>query len=229
MFILSITFAIHIIDLYIFLIQLDLKLYGVAISSTITYTLNFLLLTLYVNYKKNLIPPESWHLFNKSCLTKIPNYLKFALPAWLLNMVDWWAFELMVIFWGMISQNSLVTLSIILTINTISFMFAQGISFTWTSLVGNNLGANLPNKAKVYSRAALYFGWIYIGCTVILIMSTFEQIVNLYTSDQEVQDLLYSTRIIWMIGFIGDMTQGVCSGIISKSLFLICLYLNFIF
>ena len=45
-------------------------------------------------------------------------------------------------------------------------------------------------------------------------MSTFEQIVNFYTSDQEVQNLMYSTRIIWMVGFIADMTQGVCSGII---------------
>ena len=169
MFILSATWVVHIIGLYILIVLYDMKIYGVVISSTLTYLLNLVLLSLYVHCKEGLVPEESWHFFDSNCIQKIPEYLRYALPACLLNMVDWWAFETMVIVCGTISLKSLVSMSIILTITTINFMFAQGISFSWTSLVGNNLGANLPNKARIYSRAALYFGWMWFGSVIIFI------------------------------------------------------------
>ena len=161
MYILASTLWLHITLLYIFIIVLKYQIGGIAIATATTYSLNFILLTGYVHFNKNLINRDSWHWFDINCILKLSNYLKYAIPAWLMSTIEMWAFEILIIFSGFWGIKQLAALTIMLSVNTIIFMFALGISFSSTSLVGNNLGANKPIKAKTYSRAALTFWFMF--------------------------------------------------------------------
>ena len=170
MYILTSTVLLHIIQLYFFVLVFNYKIGGIAVATTTTYSLNFLLLTGYVHFKKDLIKRESWHLFDINCILKIPRYLGYAIPACLMCTIEVWAFEILIVFSGYLGLKQLAALTIMLSINTIIFMFALGISFACTSLVGNNLGANKPNKAMIYSRSALAFWFAFFVPIIVLLI-----------------------------------------------------------
>ena len=214
MYILSVTISIHIVLLYVLILILDLKILGVAIATATTYFLNFTLLTLYVHFKKDLIDRRAWHWFDMNWIYKLGEYLKYAIPACSMIMIEWWAFEILLLFSGLCGIKQLAALTIMLSINTIVYMSSLGISFSWTSLVGNCLGANLSNTAKMYSRACLVFGWTFFGIIITFLSIFMRKIIGFYTTDEEVIEQVMSARFVWMLGMVGDMTQGILSGII---------------
>ena len=214
MYILAATIWIHVLLLYSLILVLDLKIVGVGIATAITYCLNLTFLTLYIHFKKNLIDRRSWHWFDINWIYKLTAYLKYAIPACSMIVIEWWAFEILILFSGYCGIKQLAALTIMLSVNTILFMFSLGISYSWTSLVGNSLGANLPNIARTYAKAWLIFGWGLFGIIIILLSIFMRKIVSLYSTDEEVIEQIMATGVVWILGLVGDMTQGFLGGTI---------------
>ena len=121
LYVLISTLWMHIILLYVLVIQFRLDINGIGIATTWTFILNFISLTLYVHFNKNLIPKESWHFINKDAFSKLIEYLKYGVPAWLMLLLDWWAYELLNIIAGMIGVKELAASVIIFNIHSNTF------------------------------------------------------------------------------------------------------------
>ena len=80
----AITFISHLVWLYIFTNAVELEIAGIAISTCITYWLNFVILTLYITFNKGVVHLESWHFINSDSFIGINN---FFLIAWI-NVIN---------------------------------------------------------------------------------------------------------------------------------------------
>jgi Na+-driven multidrug efflux pump len=54
--------------------------------------------------------------------------------------IEWWAFEFVVIFSGILGVRELAAMVAIMNINSFIFMFPLGVQFAASGLVGNMLG-----------------------------------------------------------------------------------------
>ena len=100
----------HIGSAYLFIIYLDWGVHGAALALNITYILNFLVQELYIRvydwafFKEFIQPIFTRESFNWEG-TKA--FLQLGVPGTLMQCAEWWAFELLAIFSGMLGQHQL--------------------------------------------------------------------------------------------------------------------------
>jgi Na+-driven multidrug efflux pump len=58
--------------------------------------------------------------------------------------LEWWAFEFIIMFAGVLGVTELAAQVAIMNINGLVFMFSLGVQFAASGLVGNMLGKNNP-------------------------------------------------------------------------------------
>jgi len=67
-----------------------------------------------------------------------------------MTILEFWCFESLLILSGYLGETQLGTSVIIINTIAMLYMFALGIGFSTSSLVGNSLGASKPINAKMY-------------------------------------------------------------------------------
>jgi multidrug resistance protein, MATE family len=68
------------------------------------------------------------------------SYLRIGVNGMLMLCFEWWAFELLAIFSGLLGVESLAAEVVIINMVTFIFMLPLGISYAASALVGNYLG-----------------------------------------------------------------------------------------
>ena len=197
MIVFTIGFFVHILSLSIFVLVLEFGVIGVGISTSINFTLNFTLISWYVELQSDQNKTPSWK-FGISLIQYAPEFLKYGLTSCLALFLFWWPFELTVIYGGILgleqSAGSTILNSFAIFIANINY----GIALTASSIVGYNLGANLPNKARNSALSAYIFGSIVslLICIVVFIFRF--EIMHIYTSDLELIEMMESSMIEYM-------------------------------
>ena len=82
----------------------------------------------------------SARLFEEESFLDWPIYIKLAVPTTFLMCIEWWAFEFVIIFSGIIGVKELAAMVAIMNCNGFVFMFSLGVQFAASGLVGNQLG-----------------------------------------------------------------------------------------
>lgn len=90
--------------------------------------------------KKKVFQTFSAPIFDEETFLDWPFYLKLAAPTTFLMCIEWWAFEFVVIFSGILGVKELAAMVAIMNINSFIFMFPLGVQFAASGLVGNMLG-----------------------------------------------------------------------------------------
>lgn len=67
-------------------------------------------------------------------------YLRIGINGMLMLCFEWWAFELLAIFTGLLGVRDLAAEVVIINMVTFIFMLPLGISYAASALVGNFLG-----------------------------------------------------------------------------------------
>ena len=208
------TWIIHIANLYILVIVLDMKIVGAAIATTITFTLNFVILNIATSQNLSIVKSHRWFFADREAYSKIMVFLEFGVPASFMSVMDWWGLDVIWIFAGWIGVKPLAASIIMFQMLALWFMNALGITFAATSLVGNSLGANLPNMARKYANATMLFGLICTWIMLFLYILFKDFVVGWFTDDSEVHEAFDGAFPYYIIAIFFDMTQGVSGGII---------------
>jgi multidrug resistance protein, MATE family len=156
LYIMLATCLLHICMLLLLVNMMKLEILGAALATTITFTVNYI--AVYTVPKAPVAPGDTWFFLDKAAYSKISIFLKYSLPASFMSVMDWWGLDVICIFAGWIGVKPLAASIIMFQMIAMLFMNSLGITFAATSLVGNSLGANLPNKARIYSLVTMYFG-----------------------------------------------------------------------
>jgi MATE family multidrug resistance protein len=212
MYIQAATMILHCVWCYLLVFNYDLGVTGASIATCITYWLNLILITVYVTYKSGVVEPISWHFPNKDSFVGWGEYLKYGVPAALMLCLEWWSFEIMALFAGMLSINELAANVVLFNLVAFLFQFAFGMSFAVSNLVGNSLGQDKPKKARKYFVTSLM---AIVGMTVILMVLLLclrWYIPLIYTQQEEVVALCAETIPYFIIMIFFDYFQSVASG-----------------
>ena len=213
-YILATSLWTHILGLYIYVILLELEITGVAIATATTFSLNCIGMTLYIHFKKDLIHREAWHLPNMFWISKIPQFLRYGVPSCLMLLFEWWAFEIINVYCGWLGVKPLAAYVVVISMAVTMFMVSLGIAVWTTNLVGNHLGANKPNKSRTYALASLTFGTVSESAILLFFFLFKDQIITIYTTDEEVLYWINQIFILWFIFTITDLLQGILAGTI---------------
>lgn len=177
---------------------------GAAISTSLCRIIEASLMVgylVYNSYQKNsLLIGFRW---TRECLTGWQPYFQLAMPS-LLMIAEWWASELLIFMAGMLvidPELQVSTMSIYQSLISMCFMFPSCLRVAAGTRVGNELGANNPNKAKASSFVATILA-LWIGMFVAFILLCFPQVCFCFV----VIYVLYAflsvimKTIVWYVG-----------------------------
>ena len=127
-----------------------------VIASVVTCAIYFAIF-LRPAYRKSFCTTN--YIFDKELFGRL---MKFGIPSGVQFMLDILGFTLFVVFIGRIDAVSFAASSMVLQINTLSFMPMIGFGMATTILVGRALGADKPQLAQktTISAAKLTFGYM---------------------------------------------------------------------
>ena len=145
----------HVILLSISVFYFEFGIYGAGVSTTITYTFDFIILEIYKRFQTKEVLKSSWMFPTREILEWINEFFKFAIPGWFTMILSWWPIEIITIFAGMMGAAQLTASTMLSNINLVWWDVGLGIGYASVAVIGNSLGENLPNKARIYKNAAL--------------------------------------------------------------------------
>ncbi|CAK8987542.1 unnamed protein product [Durusdinium trenchii] len=204
--------------------------FGAGLTVTLSYGLNFLLLTSYVAIVRPGPCKEAWRILPLELLSQkcrrtgvsdcdnssFAAYLRVALPSAVLMWAEWWAYEAMSLLAGLCGKTGLAAHTAACSVLLIVFQLPTGLGNATSAMVGHAIGAGSSTDAKSSLKVAVML--ILSTCllvAVILIPSRFF-IARLYTSDPDVLSTLELLCVILGLFQLFDGLQTVLeSGLIG--------------
>jgi len=101
---------------------------------------------------------------------------------------EWWAFELLAIFTGLISVAALAAEVVIINMISFIFMLPLGISYTASALTGNLIGEGKVQLAKRFALMTIILDVILTSIIVMLLGIYQDGVSRIFTQEQEVVD-----------------------------------------
>jgi MATE family multidrug resistance protein len=144
---------------------------GAAAATNITYILNMIISDLWIRCKKDDFP-DMVFWYNNECLKDLGNFLKIGIPGMLMLCFEWWAFEFLAIFAGLLSVNDLAAEVVIINMITFIFMLPLGISYSASALTGNYLGEGKIDLAKRFASLTILLN-IILTTVIVILMGCF--------------------------------------------------------
>mmetsp|Transcript_15265 Transcript_15265/g.28738 ORF Transcript_15265/g.28738 Transcript_15265/m.28738 type:complete len:528 (+) Transcript_15265:183-1766(+) len=199
---------------WVFIYELNMGLRGAPWATTLTRFFEMLLIIFYIYWKRQALGTTIPRFALKNMKrTSIVPFLKLSMSGALSFAFEAWSFEITTILAGLISTVALdahvVTLSIA-TLIYLSFPFAVGIA---TSIrVGQLIGEGNPTDAKRSCLIAYGVNFIVQAVLIIVVWSCSRILGELFSSDEEVADLIEKLIPLSCIFMMGDAFQANTGG-----------------
>lgn len=107
-----------------------------------------------------------WQGWSCQCFKQCRPILRQGIPSCVSVCLEWWWYELLVLLSGLLTNaaDAVATAGIIILVTLPIYNFHFALSLAVSTKVGNNLGANRPNKAKTSS-------FVIIHCTTLCFLN----------------------------------------------------------
>jgi len=176
-----VTLILHFGWCELFIVHLQWRQVGAAIATNITYILNMIITDLWVRYKKDQDYQNMIFFYDSSCYKELGAYLRIGVMGMLMLCFEWWAFELLAIFTGLIGVKDLAAEVVIINMVTFIFMLPLGISYAASALTGNFLGENKVKVAKTFAALTVLLDVILTSIIVLVIGLETRSLSTLFT------------------------------------------------
>lgn len=196
---------------YLFVWKFGMGFIGAPIAVVVTDNLLPLLLFLYVYF---IDGRECWGGFTKKAFRNWGPMVKLALPGLVMVLAEYLAFELLTLGASYISTTHLAAQSVLSTITALTFQVPFSISIAVSTRVANLIGATLSDAAKTSGKVAVV-GACIVGLFNVTLLSTLRnQIGQLFTSDQDVVDLVAKILPLCAAFQLFDSLSAVSNGLL---------------
>ena len=124
--------------------------------------------------------------YDKSVTKDLGTYLRIGVPGMLMLCFEWWCFEILAIFAGLLGVKMLAAEVIIVNCISFLFMLPLGVSYSASALTGNYLGEGKIDLAKRFSLLCIVFNVIITTVICILIACFQTQVSMIFTNETDV-------------------------------------------
>eukprot|EP00985_Skeletonema_marinoi_P033259 scaffold40855_cov204-Skeletonema_marinoi.AAC.2 len=193
-----------------------LGLMGAAWATTLTRAVQFVLIGLFLYTQKNKLK-ETWPTIQIENLRwhVIKPFIKLAISGALSISAEAWSFEVTTILSGLLGTVELDAHVICLNMATflfLSFPFAIGIAASIR--VGQLIGELKPVDAQRSTRMSFLLTLVFQIILIAIIVPFKDSLGGLFTSDEDVANLVADIIPIWCVFMIGDSVQAVTGGVL---------------
>ncbi|GBG92734.1 hypothetical protein CBR_g56896 [Chara braunii] len=212
----GIALCIHIPLNYALIFKAGLGYRGAALSTVCT-DISFICLLLLTVW---LVTPKEgrgkWEGWSRECLKEWGPILRLSLPSCVSVCVEWWTFEIITIFAGLLPDPStaVATMSIMLNCAYMSIMTPLAVSQSASTRVGIELGANSPPAARLAAYVAWSIAFVLAGASLTFFTTCGAHVARLFTDIASVQ--LHIQTVIPLLGIVQlfSIPQSVAAGIV---------------
>ncbi len=148
MYTMILTSSLHFLWCYLAVFDFGWSVQGVAWATVLTYFLNFLLITLWSSYDKDV--SKSFFFPTKESLRDVKGYLKVGLPSLTMLCLEWWSFEVLAFMAGYISVEATAAHVVVLNTHVVLIMVPLGAQVAAAVLVGQAMGEGNHRKGRMY-------------------------------------------------------------------------------
>ncbi|KAL9233871.1 hypothetical protein vseg_008808 [Gypsophila vaccaria] len=203
---------------YLLTITLRLGVKGVALATGLC-SLNMIIgLFVYLYRSDSTLKPWDQHTGIRSSQGWKP-LLGSALPSIFSVCLEWWWYEIMLLICSRLNdpQANIASMGIVMQLTGLLYVIPHSLSLGMSTCVGNELGANQPEKAKKIAALgiALAFGLGLMASVITFAMR--EKLGKLYTKEQGI--LKMTSKVLPLLGLceIGNFPQTTATGILRGS------------
>ncbi|CAK9172719.1 unnamed protein product, partial [Ilex paraguariensis] len=206
--------VLHLPVNYVFVSCLRLGVAGVAAASAAS---NFIVLLALVTYvRANDLHAPTWTKPSRECLTGWKPLIKLAAPSCISVCLEWWWYEIMIVLCGLLVEPKATVASMGVLIQTTSllYIFPSSLGLAVSTRVGNELGANRPNKARVSAMVAIHIAGLMGLFAMIFASSTRDIWARMFTDNMEI--LRFTSAALPILGLceLGNCPQTVGCGVV---------------
>lgn len=154
-----------------------------------------------------------WHL--KEAISHLKPFLELGIPGMFMMLLEWWSFEIMAVFVGLL-PNGVVAISVhsvLVNVSTMAFNVFLGISVATNVLVGNYVGANQPQHAKLASNLGMILSTSISAVLVVVIVATRSLLPEVFINDKTSVELAAHALLFLMPYQMCDAINAVMQGI----------------
>ncbi|KAJ0060487.1 hypothetical protein NL108_014109, partial [Boleophthalmus pectinirostris] len=197
---------------YVFLYTLELGVAGSAAANLITQYSLAGILCLYIIAKG--LHKETWAGWSMDCLQDWLTFLKLAIPSLLMLCLEFWVFELGSFLSGIISEVELGAQSVMYQLIAITFVIPLAFSSAASTHVGNALGANRIEQAKLSAKVPVICATV-IGIVIGLLMIILKDYIGyVFTKEQEIIKRVSDVAVVYGVMFPVDALAYVSGGVL---------------
>ncbi|KAI3947698.1 hypothetical protein MKX01_034363 [Papaver californicum] len=203
----AVALVLHAPITYFLVYYLELGLRGISIATVLT-DLNLLTsLLLYLYFTG--IHKKSWQGWS----------LNLAIPSCISVCLEWWWYELMIVFSGLLGDaaEAVASMGILIQTTSLVYIFPSALSLAVSTRVGNELGAKRPDRARASSHVAL-------ACAVLtgLIAMSFTTTLRnawgrAFTTDETILSLTAMAMPVVGLCELGNCPQTTGCGVLRGS------------
>eukprot|EP00347_Sterkiella_histriomuscorum_P010943 403374339 len=181
--------VIHFFIAYFLAIYLKWEMTGIAIASCIHFVIRFLIyivcISLSQKVRQSIVP--IWDKEGRSNL--YPQFI-LSLQCASLGIWSWWAFDIFTLIASYMSIDDLSAQTVLRNIGLLTYMIPVGLAISSTILVGNMIGANNVEGAKIYAKMCSFSAFLWAIASVVAINVLQNTVIGVFSSSPTVNDLI---------------------------------------
>lgn len=188
-----------------------LEVRGAALATTLGSIVSFLMSVFSVYYNTRVLDLRgrgNWK-FDKATMKAFLSISGSSVVEQVFMRIGFFSFAIIVAALGTIA---FATHQICMNVINLSFCFGDGLSAAAASLVGQNLGAKRPDKAKIYGKTGQRMAFIVSTVLFFLFILARKQIIMLFNSEEHIVSLGGTIMIIIAFTTHAQTSQTVYNG-----------------
>ncbi|XP_059451908.1 protein DETOXIFICATION 49 [Corylus avellana] len=210
----TLSIFLHIPINYLLVSHLNLGVKGVALSGVWT---NFNLvgsLILYILISG--LHRKTWGGFSAECFKEWKSLLNLAIPSCISVCLEWWWYEIMILLCGLLlnPRATVASMGILIQTTALIYIFPSSLSFSVSTRVGNEIGANQPRKAKLAAIVGISCSFVLGFSALVFAVMVRKSWATMFTKDTEIIKL--TSLVLPIIGFceLGNCPQTTGCGVL---------------
>ncbi|KAL4572273.1 hypothetical protein LXL04_019044 [Taraxacum kok-saghyz] len=199
---------------YILVWRYHLGVAGVATASSASNFVVLVVLVVHIWWAGLHLP--TWSNPSRECLTGWRPLIRLATPSCVSVCLEWWWYEIMIMLCGLLvdPRATVASMGILIQITAFLYVFPSSLGFAVSTRVGNELGANMPDKARVAALVS-----IFLACLMGLSGMIFATLMRktwsqMFTHDYDIIRLTSIALPVIGLCEIGNCPQTVACGVV---------------
>ncbi|XP_071699239.1 protein DETOXIFICATION 51-like [Rutidosis leptorrhynchoides] len=199
---------------YMLVLRLRFGVAGVATASSVSNFVVLVVLVVYVWWAGLHLP--TWANPTQECLTGWQSMIRLALPSCVSVCLEWWYYEIMILLCGLLvdPKSSEASMGVLIQTTSFLYVFPSSLGFAVSTRVGNEIGANRPDKARISALVSLLLAGL-MGLSAIIFTTLMKRTwAQMFTNDLNI--LLLTSNALPIIGLceLGNCLQTVGCGVL---------------